>query len=116
MEVTEASWLVDVIQIEEALEAIQRRLAGDPIQVQLDMDPTPSVSDRVGRISYENKYSSADPTGTHKQSLAIAQEDLKSIVQDLRKVLEIDLSALRDKLRRAGSPYVPNLMPEFKGN
>jgi hypothetical protein len=113
MEQPEDSWLKEVINIEQKLDTLQRRLSGDPIKVQLDMNPTPSVADRIGRIVGENKYSSAEPTGTHQQSLKIAKEELSGIVSDLKNVLEKDLNQLRIKLQKAGAPYTPNSIPIF---
>ena len=111
MEETEDVWLVEVISIEKKLKDIQRKLSGDPLQSRLDMDPSPSVSDRVGRIVSENKYSSAEPTGTHVRSLEIAGEQMSSILPQLQEVLEKDLQELRIKLRNAGAPYTPNVIP-----
>ena len=108
-------WLKDVIVIETKLKEIQRKLSGDPVKGQLDMNPGPSVADRIGRIVYENKYSSSEPTGTHVQSLEIAQEELSLIMPELREVLEKDLMQLRNKLRDAGAPYTPNIIPSFNG-
>ncbi|MGB4846643.1 MAG: glycosyl hydrolase [Saprospiraceae bacterium] len=113
MEQPEDSWLKEVISIEQKLDTLQRRLSGDPIKVQLDMNPTPSIADRIGRVVGENKYSSAEPTGTHQQSLKIAKEELSGIVSDLKNVLDNDLAQLRIKLQKAGAPYTPNVIPIF---
>ena len=109
----EDKWLKDVISIENNLDTLQRRLSGDPIKAQLDMDPTPSVADRINRIISENKYSSSEPTGTHQKSLQIAEKELSAIVTDLRIVLEQDLAQLRVNLQKAGAPYTPNAIPIF---
>ncbi len=113
MEQPEDKWLQEVINIENKLDTLQRKLSGDPLKAQLDMNPTPSVADRIGRITGENKYSSAEPTGTHQQSLIIAQEELSGIVSNLREVLEKDLTQLRTNLQKAGAPYTPNAIPIF---
>jgi len=115
MEQPDESWLVEVIRIENKLDTLQRKLSGDPIKIQLDMNPTPSVADRIGRVVGENKYSSADPTGTHQQSLNIAREELAGIVNSLKEVLDGDLARLRIKLQKAGAPYTPNTIPVFNG-
>ena len=105
-----------MIAIENKLENIQRRLSGDPLKYQLDMDPSPSASDRIGRIVYENKYSSAEPTGTHLASVVIAEDELAAIVKDLREVLEKDMVMLRSRLWEAGAPYTPNVIPDYRKN
>lgn len=113
MEDLEETWLGEVILIENKLENIQRKLSGDPLKYRLDMDPSPSMSDRIGRILYENKYSSSEPTGTHIRSLEIAQEELTAILPELQEVLKKDLVQLRIKLQKAGAPYTPNVIPIF---
>lgn len=116
MEQPDEKWLRQVISIESKLDTLQRKLSGDPLKVQLDMNPTPSVADRINRIAGENKYSSSEPTGTHQQSLKIAEEDLGVIVSKLQQVLEKDLNELRTQLQQAGAPYTPNAIPVFNGH
>ena len=114
MEDQEVNWLKEVIAIESKLKTIQRKIGGDPIKSKLDMDPTPSVAERIGRIQYENKYSSSEPTGTHMQSLEIAREELALVMPELKEVLEVDLVMLRQALQEAGAPYTPNAIPLFQ--
>jgi hypothetical protein len=114
METPSENWMSDIISIERNLKTLNRQLSGDPIKVQLDMDPTPTLSDRIGRIAGEAKYSSSDPTGTHKMGLQIAEEELAPIVSQLKTILENDLPALRKKLQDAGAPYTPNTVPVYK--
>lgn len=114
MEQPQEDWLVMVIALENSIKAIDLKLSGDPLEAQLDMDATPSVAARIGQIVYENKYSSANPTGTHQKSLNIAQQQLASIVPEVRTLLDQDFKALREKLQAAGAPYIPNMLPAFK--
>lgn len=106
-------WLKEVIMIENKLQDIQRRISGDPLKAQLDMNPSPTLNDRIGRVLYESKYSSSEPTGTHLQSLEIASEELENILPELQSVLEKDLAQLRVKLQKAGAPYTPNVIPSL---
>lgn len=115
MNVADEAWLGRIGKMEKTIKELQRQLSGDPIKVQLDMDPTPSVSDRIGRVIYESKYSSSDPTGTHLKSLGLAEEQLKGIVSQLKGILEKDIVELRADLQKAGAPYTPNAIPSFKG-
>lgn len=116
MEEQEDKWLKDVIVIENKLEQIQRTFSGDPITYQLDMNPTPTLSDRIGRVVGEYKYSSSEPTGTHLASIELAENQLADVVSLLNEVLDKDLIALRRKLRDAGAPYTPNSIPDYKKN
>jgi hypothetical protein len=116
METPTENWMTDIMLIENKLKSLNRQLSGDPIKVQLDMNPTPSLSDRLNRIAGEAKYSSSDPTGTHLMSLKIAEEELAPIVGQLAGILQNDLPALRKKLQDAGAPYTPNAIPVYKTN
>ena len=100
--------------IENKLKTLNRQLSGDPIKVQLDMDPSPTLSDRLYRIAGEAKYSSAEPTGTHQMGLKIAEEELAPILTQLTGILQNDMPALRKKLQDAGAPYTPNVIPVYK--
>ena len=113
IEEPEDKWLKEVIMIGNKLNDLQRRLSGDPLRSTLDMDPTPSVSDRIGRIIGEGKYSSSEPTGTHLKSYEIARDELALILPELQQVLEKDLPDLRRRLRDAGAPYTPNVIPSL---
>jgi len=114
METPDEQWMTDITRIENNLKALNRQLSGDPIQTQLDMDPTPSLSARLGKIAGEAKYSSSDPTGTHQMSLQIAEDELAPIVNQLAIILEKDMPSLRERLQKAGAPYTPNVIPYFK--
>ncbi len=115
MESGEDAWMPEVIALEKKVRDLQRQLSGDPLKAQLDMDPTPSPADRIGRVLYESKYSSSTPTKTHMESLAIAQRELKGIVDATAILMEQDLPALRTRLQKAGAPYTPGAVPTFKG-
>ncbi len=116
MEQPEDKWMPDVTALEKKIKNLQRQLSGDPLKNQLDMDPPPSVSDRIGRVLNESKYSSADPTSTHQSSIKIAEEELSQLIPAVKDVLEKDLVALRLRLQQAGAPYTPNVIPAMLGN
>jgi photosystem II stability/assembly factor-like uncharacterized protein len=113
IEEPEDKWLKEVISIENKLNAIQRQLSGDPLRSSLDIYATPSLSDRISRIIGEGKYSSAEPTGTHLISYEIAREELALLLPQLQEVLEKELPDLRRRLRDAGAPYTPNVIPSL---
>lgn len=114
MDQPDEQWLPTVLMMEDSLKAFDRILSGDPLQSQLDMDPTPSVATRISRVLYESKYSSADPTATHQMSLKIAQQQLSALLPRITKLLDEDYRMFRKKLEDAGAPYVPGALPSFK--
>ena len=100
-----------VEEMEGEIRAIEKKLNGDGVASTLDMDVPPSVSNRIGFIMYEQKYSTSDPTTTHQQSLAIAEEEYLPLLNRVRNLLEVDMRNLRDELSKAGAPYTPGVIP-----
>jgi len=111
VEVPSAPLLDEVRSIETELREIRTALLGDGVAATLDIYQPTTVADRVGYIVYEQKYSTAPTTGTHRATLAIAQEEFKPLLERLRVVVEDKMVALRENLRQAGAPYTPNNLP-----
>ncbi len=101
------SLLAEVKEIEEQLEKMQLELYGDPIKRRLDIDQPLSPASRLGSIGYEQKYSTATPTNTHRESYAIAKEQITVVKRIAEKVYNEDLKALEKKLINLGAPYTP---------
>ncbi|CAM1343386.1 glycosyl hydrolase [Tenacibaculum amylolyticum] len=99
--------LTEVKGIEDQLEQIQLDLYGDPIKRRLDIDQPLSPASRLGSIGYEQKYSTATPTNTHKESYAIAKEQVEAIKRKAEQVYNQDVKALEKKLIASGAPYTP---------
>ena len=104
----EASNLKDKIQ------ALSVALYGDPVKTELDIDQAQSPANRLGIISYEQKYSTATPTKTHRDSYAIAKEEIAAIKTKLEVLFNEDMKALEAKLIASGAPYTPGRGYEFK--
>ena len=113
MEVPSEDLMADVMSIEAKMRDIRLKLNGDPVANRLDIDTPPSVANRVGMTSYEQKYSTSTPTGTHQRNIEIAEEEFEPLLEMVRGVIETDLENLRDKLRDAGAPYTPGTLPKL---
>jgi len=96
-----------VVAIENQLDALQIEMYGDPIKRRLDMDQPPSPASRLGSIGYEQKYSTATPTQTHRDSYAIAKDQVKTIKSKMERIFNQDLKNLEQQLINAGAPYTP---------
>ena len=80
---------------------------GDPVKRRLDIDQPPSLSSRLGAIGWEQKYSTATPTQTHRDSYAIAKEAIHVIKPKIETLCNRDIKALEQELINAGAPYTP---------
>jgi len=96
-----------VLNIESKLKEIKVLLNGDPVKNRLDIGQLRSPADRVGSILYEQKYSTATPTITHVNSLAIAKKEFSPIQQKVDALYENDIKELEQLLKKVGAPYTP---------
>lgn len=104
----------DVIRIEKQLEEVQITLYGDPLKRRLDMDQPLSPANRLGSIGYEQKYSTAAPTKTHRDSYEIAKVDIIAMKIKMETIYNQDMKKLEKKLINTGAPYTPGRGYEYK--
>jgi len=96
-----------VFQLESDIKAVNKLFFGDPVKRRLDIDQPPGPASRVGDIVYEQKYSTAAPTKTHRESFAIAKEEFEPIKEKVRKLYKEDMANLEKILEQTGAPYTP---------
>jgi hypothetical protein len=97
----------EVMTIEKQLDEVQIAMYGDPVKNRLDLDQPPSPADRLGTIGYEQKYSTATPTQTHRDSYAIAEKQVMEIKAKMERIFNENLKALEQQLINSGAPYTP---------
>ena len=95
------------LAIENQIKTINIALYGDPVKARLDMDQLQSPANRLGTIGYEQKYSTAAPTQTHRDSYQIAKTQIDSIRKQVEKLYNTDVKQLETQLVAAGVPYTP---------
>ncbi|OUR91871.1 glycosyl hydrolase [Flavobacteriales bacterium 34_180_T64] len=100
-------WSKSVVAIEDKLKAIGIELYGDAAKRRLDISQPQTPANRIGNISYEQKYSTSAPTKTHKDSYALAKRDIDAIKKKAEAVFNIDIKQLEDQLIKSGAPYTP---------
>lgn len=101
------SWSSDIDGIEDQLDAVQLELYGDPVKRRLDIDQPLSPASRLRSIGFEQKYSTATPTKTHRDSYTIAKEAIANIKSKMERIFNTEVKALEKKLIDAGAPYTP---------
>ena len=99
--------MASVIAIEDKLQAINVELYGDPVKRSLDVSQPQTPANRIGTISYEQKYSTSAPTETHKNSFAIAKRQIGAIKTSVENVYNVDIKQLEQKLISSGAAYTP---------
>jgi photosystem II stability/assembly factor-like uncharacterized protein len=93
--------------LEKQVKDIGIELYGDNLKSELDVDQPPSPANRIGTISYEQKYTTSSPTKTHIDTYNIAKEELDAIKLKIEKIYNTDIKQLEDKLLKSGVPYTP---------
>ena len=111
MDIPGEEFMSNVLDIEQSMRDIRMKLNGDPVAPRLDIDTPPSISEKIGTLLYEGKYSRSSPTATHVRLYAEVQEMFPPVAKALKNLVEGPLEALRQKLQKAGAPYTPNAIP-----
>ncbi len=96
-----------VMSIEDKLDAINIDLYGDSVKRRLDISQPQTPANRIGTISYEQKYSTSAPTETHKSSFLIAKRQISAIKKRVETIYNVDIKQLEQKLINSGAPYTP---------
>ncbi len=107
IEVPNAKLLEEYHTLNKKRRDLSRRLYGDNIKTQLDIDQVPSPASRIGWINYEQKNTTTAPTGTHRMSYAIAKQEFEPLLSELKQLVNEDLESLENKLEDADAPYTP---------
>lgn len=112
-EIPQAEINQDIQNIQMQIAEMEIELNGDPVAATLDIDTKPSIASRIGWIVYEQSYTTAESTQTHRDSYAIAVEEFQPLLDKLRTLVEVDMKNLQLKLEQVGAPYTPYALPEF---
>jgi len=91
--------LEKIRNIELNLEDIKVKLSGDPTISKRNGNQTPCIHDRLNDMIYATAWQSSVPTRTAQKSYNIIAEDFVPILDQLRKLSNIDLNSIEKKLQ-----------------
>lgn len=103
----EAALLEDADALRRRLLILEEALTGDRRRDRFGDDGPPSIVQRLRVAQRGARYSMHGPTPTHRMSLDIARERLRTLRVDLTGLLETDLPAIERRLEQAGAPWTP---------
>ncbi len=103
--------VAQVNSIDTALHDINDQLNGDPILRRANEPTGPSLLDRVN-TAVNGLTTTAPPTATHRESLAIAQQQTGPLLERLHKLIEVDLANVEKQMNERGAPWTPGRIPE----
>ena len=110
MEGADPQLVARVNAVHNTLRDIAEELGGDPIRRQRSEPMPPSLLDRIGNAVAGLSTTSA-PTQTHRESLAIAEQQFAPLAARLRQAVEGELAAIEKQLNALGAPWTPGRLP-----
>jgi photosystem II stability/assembly factor-like uncharacterized protein len=100
-------------EIQARLRDIVVRLEGDAVlRARNEPDP-PGIVSRVSTIVNGHWSSTSDATSTHRNLYDIAASEFAVVLEDLRKLVEVDLEGLEADAEKAGTPWTPGRVPRW---
>jgi len=107
--------LVDQAEaLETRLQDIDEKLNGNSvIRGHNEADP-PAITERVNQVVGGHWSSTSAPTQTHMENYRLASESFAPVLEDLRKLVEVDLKNLENQLEAAGAPWTPGRVPVWR--
>jgi len=78
-------------------------------------EPTPpTISGRVSEVVYGMWQTTSAATTTYKENYRIAGEEFTLVLNDLKKLVEVDLKNLETEMNKLNSPWTPGRVPDWK--
>jgi len=104
----------DAAALDKRTTDILRALSGDTAVRQRNMNTTPSIGERIGYVVGAQRMSTAKPTQTQIEQYNAAAQEFEGVLNQLRQLVDVDLSKLEKQLESAGAPWTPGRIPEWK--
>ncbi|HXN63824.1 MAG TPA: hypothetical protein VN862_00715 [Candidatus Acidoferrales bacterium] len=89
-------------------------LSGDRIARQYQEETSPSIQQRIGKVSGGLFDATTKPTGTQINDYKVAGELFVPVQAKLRELVEVDLAKFEKQLDAAGVPHTPGRVPNWK--
>lgn len=100
------SWISTAHELENRLEDIRKELIRDRVRGRLHEPFSPTIQQRISRVTGAYRSTTEGPTETHRENLEIAARQLIDVEQRLKEIRE-DLHSLEERLEAAGAPWTP---------
>jgi photosystem II stability/assembly factor-like uncharacterized protein len=100
--------------LQAELRAIDRDLTGDEVATAHNEPAPPSIKDRVEYIVGTQWTCTSAPTQTSVNSYSYASQTFGKLLERFRKLYEKDLPQLEGRMEKAGAPWTPGRLPDWK--
>lgn len=96
------------------LDTLRVRMGGSPSRQEVGEPTRHSVTTRLEKVEAGTTHSTYGPTQTHREQIAIAENEFSTLRTQLNRLLSDKLPAFEQRLRDAGGPWTPGqLVPEL---
>jgi hypothetical protein len=109
----EVSLAEKVSVMEEDLKEIRKVMFGDRIASQLELPQAPSLNSRINTAIGSGLSSTSDPTETSRRVKAIAEKELKPVLQSLHDIMNRQVPAIDRQLNELNAPWTPGRIIEL---
>jgi hypothetical protein len=89
-------------------------LRGDRVLRQRNENTPPSLTDRVDQVVGGSWSATCAPTQTHRDQLDLASQLFAEELPKLKSLIDGDLRRLQDAAEKAGAPWTPGRLPEWR--
>jgi hypothetical protein len=103
-----------LLALEDRLKNLQEKLNGDAVVGRYNEPTSSSIVNLVSQVVEGQWSTSAAPTKTQRDNYALAAESFATVLADLRALIESDLRAVEQQMERAGAPWTPGRIPDWK--
>ena len=93
--------------MQQRLNDIMLELRGDRTRARREEPTPPSINQRVRHAMSGQWGVTSAPTRTQRDAYRYAGEAFTVLLVDLRRLVEVDLVALEEKLEAIGAPWTP---------
>ncbi len=100
--------------VDARLADLQVALSGDRVMEEHNEPTPPSIVDRVRGIVSSQWATTQSPTKTMLDSYAVAGGEFAGVLANLHTLVEVDLKRLQDAAEKAGAPWTPGRVPDWK--
>lgn len=98
------------VQLDDAL----IRLRGDRVLRERNENTPPSIAERVDQVVGGSWSATCAPTRTHMDQLDLASSLFAEELPKLKGLINGDLRRLQDAAEKAGAPWTPGTLPEWR--
>jgi hypothetical protein len=102
--------------IAKDLDEIQFKFSGPPVAASAEETPPREVTltGRLRTMIGSQMRSTSNVTEKQKIAYNVLYEEIQPVLQQLKKISEVDIKGLESELEKVGAPWTPGRTPELK--